>query len=150
MKKTYKLFPLFIVALVFSSCGVVKNSGKYHEKSVSNAQIDTDKLHADMKIDETVKISGSATATYFLFFKVSGDNHYADISGGGLEMPFSKTAPVKKAAQYKALNSSNSDFVVKPSYTITKRKYLFGLFTQVDVNVSGYGGIYKNFRQIDK
>ena len=148
MKKIYKLLPIVIVAIVLSSCGTIKNSGKYHEKSVSNAQIDTDELRADMEIDETNKITGSATATYFLFFRLSGDNHYADIQGS-FDMPFSKTGPVKRAAQYEALNSSKSDFVAKPSYTITKRTYLLGLFTQVDAKISGYGGVYKNFKQVD-
>ena len=151
MKKIYKLLPLFIVALVFSSCGVVKNSGKYHAKEVKNVStVMTDVYHADMQIDETNKISGRASATYFLFFRLNGDNHFADISGDGIDLnPFSKTSGPKKAAQYKALSSSNSDFIAKPSYTISKRTYLLGLFTQVDVDVSGYGGVYKNFKQID-
>lgn len=148
MKKMYKLLPIFIAAIFLSSCGVVKNSGKYHEKTVSNAQIDTDQLHADMEIDETEKITGSATASYFLFFKLSGDNHYADIKGG-FDVPFSKTAGPKKAAQYKALNSAKADFIAKPSYTIKKTTYLLGLMTIVDASVSGYGGVYKNFKQVD-
>tara|TARA_B110000459_G_C16543256_1_gene462987 strand:+ start:278 stop:796 length:519 start_codon:yes stop_codon:yes gene_type:complete len=149
MKKIYKLLPILIVAIFLSSCGIVKNSGKYHEKSVSNAQIDTDELRADMEIDETNKISGSASATYFLFFKLSGDNHYADIAGGGFDVPFSKTSGPKKAAQYKALNSAKVDFIAKPSYTIKKTTYLLGLMTIVDADVTGYGGVYKNFKQID-
>ena len=45
MKKTNKLLSIFIVALVLSSCGTVKNSGKYHEKKVMNtADITTDCL----------------------------------------------------------------------------------------------------------
>jgi len=148
MKKMYKLLPVFIVAIVLSSCGIVKNSGKYHEKNVANSDIYTDVFHADMEIDETEKITGSATATYFLFFRLSGDNHYADIQGS-FEMPFSKTAGPKKAAQYKALNSAKADFIAKPSYTIKKTTYLLGLMTIVDANVSGYGGVYKNFKQVD-
>jgi hypothetical protein len=148
MKKMYKLLPVFIVAIVLSSCGTVKNSGKYHEKNVANSDIYTDVFHADMEIDETEKITGSATATYFLFFKLSGDNHYADIQGS-FEMPFSKTAGPKKAAQYKALNSAKADFIAKPSYTIKKTTYLLGLMTMVNATVSGYGGVYKNFKQVD-
>ena len=136
------------MAIVLSSCGIVKNSGKYHEKNVDNSDIYTDVFHADMEIDETEKITGSATATYFLFFRLSGDNHYADIQGS-FEMPFSKTAGPKKAAQYKALNSAKADFIAKPSYTIKKTTYLLGLMTIVDANVSGYGGVYKNFKQVD-
>jgi hypothetical protein len=148
MKKMYKLLPVFIVAILLSSCGIVKNSGKYHEKNVENYAIDTHGLHADMEIDETSKITGSATATYFLFFRLSGDNHYADIQGS-FEMPFSKTAGPKKAAQYKALNSGKADFIAKPSYTIKKTTYLLGLMTIVDASVNGYGGVYKNFKQVD-
>ena len=149
MKKINKLLPVFILAILLSSCGVVKNSGKYHEKNIANAQIDTDELRADMEIDETEKITGSATATYFMFFKLSGDNHYADIAGGGFDVPFSKTSGPKKAAQYKALNSGKADFIAKPSYTIKKTTYLLGLMTIVDASVSGYGGVYKNFKQVD-
>ena len=149
MKKTNKLLSIFIVAIVLSSCGTVKNSGKYHEKKVMNTDITTDVLHADMEVDETNKISGSASASYFLFFRLSGDNHFADIKGGGFDSPFSKTAGAKRAAQYKALNSSNSDFVAKPSYTIKKTTYLLGLMTTVNVSVSGYGGVYKNFKTVD-
>jgi hypothetical protein len=148
VKKTNKLLSIFIVAIVLSSCGTVKNSGKYHEKKVMNTDITTDVLHADMEVDDTNKISGSASASYFLFFRLSGDNHYADIQGS-FDMPFSKTAPVKRAAQYEALNSSKSDFVAKPSYTIKKTTYLLGLMTTVNVSVSGYGGVYKNFKTVD-
>ena len=83
------------------------------------------------------------------FFRISGDNHYADVSGAGLVSPFSKTAGPKRAAQYKALNSVKADFIAKPSYTIKKTTYLFGLMTKVDANISGYAGYYKNFKSVD-
>ena len=149
MKKLNKLLSILFVAIVLSSCGTVKNSGKYHAKHVDeNKKIGTSELRADMEINETSKITGSAGATYFLFFKISGDNHYADINGG-FASPFSKTAKVKKAAQYEALSKSGSDFVAKPSYTIKQTTYLLGLMTKVNVSVSGYGGVYKNFREYD-
>ena len=149
MKKNYKLIVFLVGTIFISSCGVVKNSGKYHEKNVSNKNIYTDNLHADMEINEDQKITGDASATYFLFFRISGDNHYADVSGAGLVSPFSKTAGPKSAAQYKALNSVKADFIAKPSYTIKKTTYLFGLMTKVDANISGYAGNYKNFKSVD-
>jgi hypothetical protein len=151
MKKFYKLILLFIGIIYLSSCGVVKNSGKYHEKNISNKDISTDDLYADMEINEEEKITGEASATYFLFFRISGDNHYADIksSEAGFPSPFSKTAGPKKAAQYKALNSAKADFIAKPSYTIKKRTYLFGLMTTVNANVSGYAGNYVNFKSVN-
>ena len=150
MKNIYKLILFFIGTIYLSSCGVVKNSGKYHEKNVSNESIYTDILYADMEINEEEKITGDASATYFLFFRISGDNHYADVKGGaGLISPFSKTAGPKKAAQYKALNSVKADFIAKPSYTIKKTTYLFGLMTTVDANISGYAGNYINFKSVD-
>ena len=151
MKKFYKLILLFIGIIYLSSCGVVKNSGKYHEKDVENEGIYTDYLYADMEINEEEKITGEASATYFLFFRISGDNHYADIksSEAGFPSPFSKTAGPKKAAQYKALSSAKADFIAKPSYTIKKRTYLFGLMTTVNANVSGYAGNYVNFKSVD-
>jgi len=151
MKIFNKLILFFIGIIYFSSCGVVKNSGKYHEKNISNVGISTDDLYADMEINEEEKITGEASATYFLFFRISGDNHYADIksSEAGFPSPFSKTAGPKKAAQYKALNSAKADFIAKPSYTIKKRTYLFGLMTTVNANVSGYAGNYVNFKSVD-
>ena len=73
MKKNYKLIVFLVGTIFISSCGVVKNSGKYHEKNVSNKNIYTDNLHADMEINEDQKITGDASATYFLFFRISGD-----------------------------------------------------------------------------
>jgi hypothetical protein len=151
MKKNYNLILFFIGIICLSSCGVVKNSGKYHEKDVSNQGIYTDILYADMEINEEEKITGEASATYFLFFRISGDNHYADIksTSSGFASPFSKAALPKRAAQYNALNSAKADFIAKPSYTIKKRTYLFGLMTRVEANVSGYAGNYVNFKSVD-
>ena len=149
MKKINKLFVLLIVTVFISSCGVVSNSGKFHEKNVSNEGIYTDVLHADMVINEEEKITGDASATYFLFFRISGDNHYADVKGAGLVSPFSKTAGPKRAAQYNALNSAKADFIAKPSYTIKRTTYLFGLMTRIDANISGYAGNYTNFKSVD-
>ena len=148
MKKTNKLLSISIIAILLSSC-VVKNSGKYHAKQVKNTQISTLELRADMKIDETKKITGNATATHFLFWKISGNNHYADFSFPYFSNPFSKSALVKRAAQYEALSQSNADFIAKPSYTVKHARYLFGLMSKVDVSISGYGGVYKNFREYD-
>jgi hypothetical protein len=145
MKTTNLILSLFTIA-VLCSCGVTHNTGLFHEKNISNAQITTDHVHADMVFDESKKIKGDATAFYFLIFKVSGDNHYADVKGS---MAFSKAAKVKAAAKYDALNDSGADFIAKPGYTVTKRSYLLGLFSQIDANVSGYKGTYKNFKQVD-
>ena len=151
MKKNYNLILFFIGIICLSSCGVVKNSGKYHEKDVKNEGIYTDILYADMEINEEEKITGEASATYFLFFRISGDNHYADIksTNSGFASPFSKAALSKRAAQYNALSSAKADFIAKPSYTIKKRTYLFGLMTTVNANVSGYAGNYVNFKSVD-
>ena len=73
--KNFKLILGALIIAVLSSCGITKNSGEYHEKNVANSDIYTDVFHADMEIDETEKITGSATATYFLFFKLSSIRH---------------------------------------------------------------------------
>ena len=41
------------------------------------------------------------------------------------------------------------DFVAKPMYTTTIQSWFFGLVSTVTANVSGYGGVYKNFQQVD-
>ena len=101
-----------------------------------------------MEINEEEKITRHHHNLRFLFLRISGDNHYADIKGGGIVSPFSKTANPKQAAQYKALNSAKADFIAKPSYTIKKTTYLFGLMTRVE-NISGYAGYYTNFKSVD-
>jgi len=146
MKKIYKLLSILVVAAILSSCSVTKNTGKFHQKDVKNVQIQTLPVRADMEFDESAKITGKGTAFYFLFFKLTGDNHYADFKG---TMAFAKSSKVKSAAQYNALKNSGADFIAKPGYTITKRSWLLGLFSQIDANVSGYKGVYKNLRQYD-
>ena len=143
--KTKKLILSLFTIAILSSCGVTHNTGLFHEKNVENQQIQTDRIHADMEFDESKKITGSATAFYFLIFKISGDNHYADVKGS---LAFSKSAKVKAAAKYDALKDSNADFMAKPAYTLTKRSYLLGLFSQIDADVSGYKGVYKNLKQV--
>jgi hypothetical protein len=148
MRKTQKLLLIIITATFLSSC-VVKKSGKYHEKIIENTGVHTDLIHADMVIDEKNKITGNASATYFLFFRISGDNHYAEVNTSGFFGNFAslKKGP-KQAAQYKALKSANVDFIVKPSYTFKRTSFL-GLITIIEADVSGYGGVYKNFEQVD-
>ena len=143
----YKLLPVFIVAIILSSCGTTKNSGLYHEKSVENQGIKTDHYHADMEIDESKKINGNGTATYFIFFKISGDNHFADFDKSSL-FP-NAVDKVKAAAKYDAIKSSDADFIAKPMYTTTIQSWFFGVVSTVTANVSGYGGVYKNFKQVD-
>ncbi|MFN6038986.1 MAG: hypothetical protein ACK452_11010, partial [Bacteroidota bacterium] len=51
---------------------------------------------------------------------------------------------VKRAAAYKALEGTDADVLVHPTYTITEKSFL--IFYVFKAEVKGYGGKYYNFR----
>ena len=110
-------------------------------------------------MNETTKLSGQSSSTYFLFFRISGDNtsadgiNYSTDAGGSFlsqlnpikHMKTAKLNKVRSAAAYKALSSGDYDFLVHPNYIMTKRNYL-GIVKIYECTVSGYGAKYQNFR----
>ena len=92
-----------------------------------------------------VSHSPNCTGNFFLFFKVSGDNEFAD----GVRFPglsFGASGKAKSAAAFKALNSTGDkfDILVNPQYTVKVTRTLFT--TSISATVEGYGGTYSNFR----
>lgn len=145
MKKAILLFAVVVMALSLSSCGTTTNAN-FQSSPVLSRNVDLDPIKADVKIDENQKLKGESTTKYFLCFRVSGDNTYAD----GINYSGSKgflTGTLKKvasAAAYKALSSGNYDVLINPTYVVKVNK---GLFTsKYNVVVEGYGGKYSNFR----
>ena len=148
------------VAIFFNSC-VSTNKG-FQSSPVISRNVQLDPIKADVKVNETTKLSGQSTSTYFLFFRISGDNtsadgiNYSTDAGGSSLSVLSQFNPIKllktaklnkvrSAAAYKALSSGDYDFLVHPNYTMTTKNYL-GLVKIYECTVSGYGAKYQNFR----
>ena len=142
MKKLFA-FGLFGLLISMTSCATLNKS--YDSSAVSLGNVQTDPIKADLTVDQTTKLVGTSNVNYFLFFKVSGDNQFAD----GIRFPglsFGATGQAKSAAAFKALNSTEADFdiLVDPQYTVKVVRTLFT--TSIKVTVEGYGGTYSNFR----
>lgn len=147
------------VATSFTSC-VTTNKG-FQSSPVISRNVQLDPIKADIKVNETEKISGESISTYFLFFRISGDNTFADginysTDAGGSRLrlynPMKKARlnKVRSAAAYKALSTvdydfGEYDFLVHPNYSVTTKNYL-GIVKVYECKVSGYGAKYKNFR----
>jgi len=145
------------IAIFFTSC-VSTNKG-FQSSTVNMRNVQLDPIKADIKVNETNKLSGQSSSTYFLFFRISGDNtsadgiNYSADAGGSIFSQYNplklmKTAKLNKvrsAAAYKALSTGDYDFLVHPNYTMTTKNYL-GLVKVYECSVSGYGAKYQNFR----
>ena len=146
-----------LVILTFLSSCVSTNKG-FQSAPVLTVNVALDPIKADVEINDKAKIKGESSAVYFLRFRISGDNTYADGMRFSSESSTSMTdllnpmklitasrlAPVRGAAAYKALNSGDYDLLVHPNYTVTIKNYL--LIKKYSVIVDGYGAKYKNFR----
>ena len=171
MQKIYTVLSIFVVAVLFSSCmstnkmsnsAVVKNPGSIAHHA----------LEADITIDDSQKLKGTSKSTYFLMFRIEGDSEYADginynaigVTDGGafvgklisLLNPLNlinklftgdAASKVKASAAYDALSNSDADFLAHPTYTYTKKNWIF--IQQFEASVEGYPGKYSNFRSYD-
>jgi len=148
------------IAIFFNSC-VSTNKG-FQSSPVISRNVQLDPIKADIKVNETTKLSGQSTSIYFLFFRISGDNtsadgiNYSTDAGGSAISPLSQFNPIKmlkvaklnkvrSSAAFKALSSGDYDFLVHPNYTMTTKNYL-GLVKVYECTVSGYGAKYEKFR----
>lgn len=139
-----------------TSC-VSTNKG-FQSSPVISRNVELDPIKADIKVDEGKKLKGESTSSYFLIFKVSGDNTYADginYSTDASSSLIQKLNPlnvaksgrlnkVRGSAAYKALSSGDYDVLVHPNYTTTIKNYI--IFKKYTVTVEGYGAKYQNFR----
>ncbi len=152
-----KIILAFTVLVVFSSC-VSTNKG-FQSSPVVSRNVELDPIKADIKVNETTKLTGQSKSAYFLFFRVSGDNTSADginystdASGSFISqinplraLRLTKLNKVRSAAAYKALSSGDYDLLVHPNYVMTTKNYLW-LVKVYECSVSGYGAKYQNFR----
>jgi ABC-type amino acid transport substrate-binding protein len=148
-------FGAFILASL-NSC--VSTSKGYQSSPVISRNVELDPIKADIKVNEKDKLKGESTSTYFLVFRVSGDNTFADgirYSTDANASVLSQINPlyaikqnrmseVRASAAYNALSKGEYDFLVHPNYTVTVENYL--LFKKYIVSVEGYGANYVNFR----
>ena len=157
MKRIQQFTFVCLLALVFTSC-VSTNKG-FQSSPVIARMVQLDPIKADISVDESKKLSGESKSTYFLFFRISGDNTSADGINYSADVNSSifdkfnifniyKTAKLKKvrsSAAYNALSTGDYDFLAHPNYVTTTKNYL-GIVQVYKCSVSGYGAKYKNFR----
>jgi hypothetical protein len=159
MKKfiSFNILVLALLGSTFLSSCISTNRG-FQSSPVISRNVNLDQIKADLKVDEKNKLKGESSSGYFLIFRVSGDNTFADginystdASAGLLQQlnPINiiqggRLNKVRGAAAYKALSQGDYDVLVHPNYTTTVENYL--IFKKYTVTVEGYGAKYVNFR----
>ena len=158
--RTIKLIGCISILLVLASCTSLHKSTQSTAVYAPNARIKPIYADVDVKLDK--KLEGTASSTYFFFFKVEGDTKYADgvhysIGGGSSvisSIPFlgifssaKKNGLVRQAAAYNAMSTSDADILVNPQYMIETKSYLF--LKQFRATVTGYAGYFEDFYQKD-
>jgi hypothetical protein len=149
------------------SVGIEKPGGRHY------GQIIHQSLEADIKVDMTKKIKGSSASTYFLMFRLEGDNEYADGVDYGAAQSIAKSSSplkiifgwlnplgllnriitgdaagkVRSSAAYDALQGSGADFIAHPTYSYTKKNWF--IIQKFEATVEGYPGFYSNIRSFD-
>ena len=157
MKKTIFNLSLFVVMSILISSCVSTNKG-FQSSPVLSRSVNLDPIKADIKVNESKKLSGESTSAYFLIFRVMGDNTFADginystdanVSIASQLNPLNaikslRLNGVRAAAAYKALENTNADILVNANYTVTIDDSFF--IKKIIVTVTGYPGVYKNFK----
>ena len=139
--------------LFFNSC--VSTNKAFKSSPVVARNITLDPIKADIRVNESQKLNGESTLTYFLFFKLGMNKYFADgiqystdVAGGFNPMVTLRANimnPIRSSAAYNALRDTDYDVLVHPTYETRRENYLF-LVRKYSVKVSGYGGKYYNFR----
>ncbi|HIA37365.1 MAG TPA: hypothetical protein EYM84_02075 [Flavobacteriales bacterium] len=157
IKRLFTVLPFFVlIAATFSSC-VSTNKG-FQSSPVISRNVELDPIKADIQVNTKKKLKGTSESTYFLIFRISGDNtvadgiNYSSDAGASIlellnpmrTLRLARLDKVRGAAAYKALEGKDYDVLVHPNYSITTRNYL--IIQQYEVEVTGYGAKYKNFR----
>lgn len=157
MKKIIRVLGILSISSMFMTSCVSTNTG-FQSSPVISRNVQLDPIKADIKVDDKTKLRGESSSAYFLMFRVSGDNTFADginYSTDASSSLISQLNPLKLAqagrlnkvrgaAAYKALSSGEYDVLVHPNYTTTVENYL--IFKKYTVRVEGYGAKYTNFR----
>lgn len=159
MKKCFQLpsiLLLSVIILSMSSC-ISTNKGVQSSPVVAR-DVQLDPIKADINVNTEEKLKGVSSSTYFLIFRVFGDNRIVDgvnySSEAGASIfeklnPFrayklARLSKVRGAAAFKAMEGKDYDVLVHPSYTVITKNYF--IFQQYEIEVTGYGAKYENFR----
>ena len=114
--------------LFFNSC--VSTNKSFQSSPVIAGYVTLDPIKADITIDESKKLDGESSTTYFLFFRVSGDRYFADGIHYNTDMGmFSmiknrRLNRIRSAAAYNALRAGDYDVLVHPKYEMKTENYL--------------------------
>lgn len=146
-----KVIALLASTFLFVSCSSTMNRS---QKSGSlDVKVKSD-LQADMDVDMTKKITGTAKHTkLFGVIDIKTSKNYADgVAYDGASQGFNLFAggvveDAKSAAAYNAVVPNKADVLVAPQYLIKVESYFFGAWKEVTAQVSGYAGRIKNIRQ---
>jgi hypothetical protein len=155
MKKntTFLFLTLALFAISISSC--VSTHKGFQSSPVMSRNVELDPIKADIKVNESSKLTGQSSSTYLFCFRLKGDNtvaegiNYSTETGGKFNpikmMKIAKMNKVRSAAAYKAISGGDYDLLVHPNFAMTSKNY-FGIIKIYDCTVTGYGAKYQNFR----
>lgn len=130
MKKTFfSLFAIVAVLLVATSCSyrMVERTGRTQEPY-------SEPMMADLEVSQD-----KVTGTFSISKKELGGLRWRTAS--------MKTNTYKLNAVYNALQSVKADVLLFPQYEIVRVE---GMGDGITVTVTGYPGVYKNFRPVPK
>ena len=145
-----KIFTLATSMLFLVSCSTTMNRSQ--RSGALDVKVKSD-LHADLDVDMSKKIQGTAHHTkLFGFIDIKSSNNYADgvaydgVGSGGSFFGGGIVEEAKSAAAYKAVVPNQADVLVAPQYLIKVESYLFGAWKEVTAQVSGYAGKIRNIK----
>ena len=133
---------IFMIFLISFGCTSINKS---HLNSPLKINVKSD-LKAIIEVDTSKKLIGYASGVYlFHFFKISGDDRFADGLGYNEKKPpfveriLSLTHNVKSAAAYNAIRTSRADVIMAPQYVVETNSWN-PLYKQIKVKVTGFPG----------
>lgn len=144
------IFSALLLSTLFSCSS---NMNKSQNSGMIDARVQAN-LKADLDIDTTKKIQGTAHQSrlfWCIWFRHA--NHFADgvnYTGEGQSMGWfgpGMEEETKSAAAYKAVVPTKADLLIAPQYVTKVDSYIFGLYKEVTVTVTGWGAKIKNIRQ---
>ena len=143
MKLMKILFIGIICCLFLSSCASVYKSPT--GTAPLGISLNVVSLDADIQVDMTQKLRGTATGIYWLgVLKLSGDSSHLEGYGEGA-FGLGKT---KSAAAFNALDDTDYDVLVSPTFIVHRKIWplLYFGFVSYEVEVVSYGGKIKNIK----
>lgn len=151
--KLVKFLMFAVVAVALASCSSSRDTGKIADFSKIKAQ--TDVVRGDLDLNVANKVEGVATCWYVGPIRVSGDNKtYEDLSNSQSDALFGffggkKASIVERTALCNAMQGTDYDVVVNPTYQSEKHSWFFGLVRKQKCKAKGFGAKFKNLYQVE-